>query len=71
MTGLQKSLRRLWDQSILTLPGFSSSLGLGRLAKHDPEKAEEFFKLVKSKDALVELALIRGRPRRPGSCWTA
>jgi tetratricopeptide (TPR) repeat protein len=37
-------------------------LGSGHLAKNKAEKAEEFFKLVKSKDALVELALIRGRP---------
>ena len=46
-------------------------LGSGHLPKNNTEKAEEFFKLAKSKEALVELALIRGRPERPGSCWTA
>ncbi len=36
--------------------------GLAYLAKNDSEKAEQDFKLVKTKDTLVELALSRGRP---------
>ncbi len=39
-------------------------LNLGRiqLAKNAPDKAEEYFKQIKSKDALVDLALSRGHP---------
>ncbi len=38
------------------------NLGLGYLAKNETEKAEQYFNRVKSQDALVDLALMRGRP---------